>query len=115
MEIFPDNLQKVEFAISRHMNVSVQQIRGHDRIREFVQARHAVWAVARYYLQYTFPRLARLYRRDHTTVMYGIRKTHGTIIEEKALEYVEKEFPGLLKMVEQPVDNGGDSGALPGA
>lgn len=104
-EIYPQKLQKVEFAISRLMRVSISDIRDGGRLREFVHARKLVWAVARNHFGYTYPYLARFYAMDHSTVIHGVDSIMGTDDYHTAVQFIRDEFPTLLKTGDKGVDN----------
>lgn len=98
MEIFPEKLTKIEFAIADEMRISVESLRSGSRTQEFARARHAVWTIAVDDLGYSYNRLKRLYEKDHTTVRHGVLKTRGTALDVQARRAVNERYPGLLNL-----------------
>lgn len=70
----------VESVGARH-GVSVKAIMSEDRGRVVVRARHEAWAeVYVYRPHWSYPELGRRFNRDHSTIMYGIKKVVSGII-----------------------------------
>lgn len=105
-EIYPQKLQKVEFAISRLMRVNISDIRDGGRLREFVHARKLVWAIARKHFGYTYTYLARFYGRDHSTIVHGVESISDTDDYRTAEQYLRSEFPTLIDALDSAGDNG---------
>lgn len=70
----PIKIATIEEAICRASNVKINDIRGRSRAHELVAVRQAVWYVAHEYLGYRYSALARIYDRDHTTIIHGVKK-----------------------------------------
>lgn len=97
--ILPERLVRVECIVAEDQGITVDQLRGNSSNvgrREFAGARQLVWAIARERLQYTYTRIARMYQRDHTTIMFGVQKMSGTREYERICAQVEARWPGLL-------------------
>lgn len=70
----------VESVGARH-GVSVEAIMSEHRGRGVVRARHEAWAeVYAYRPHWSYPEMGRRFNRDHTTIMYGIKKVVSGII-----------------------------------
>lgn len=95
-EIYPQKLQKVEFAIAKLMRLTVNDIRDERRFKEQVHARKLIWAIARNHFGYTYPYLARFYDRDHTTIVHGVDSIQDTDDYHTAVQFIRSEFPSLL-------------------
>lgn len=55
--------------------VTLAEIRGQSRSREFAWARQEAWYITRLVLGCSLPTIARYYEnRDHTTVLHGIKR-----------------------------------------
>lgn len=67
-----DYLETVE-QVGRRFGVAPQEILGPFRDQRIVVARHAAFSELRD-AGLTLPRIAKVMNRDHTTVMYGIRR-----------------------------------------
>ena len=105
----PERLQRVEKIIADAASVTIQELRSHNRTKEFVEARQAVWFIAKDYLKIPCTRLAAIYERDHTTILYGANKIRNSAFKDIVLDGVRKEYPeldgapgkGELKTIEQ--------------
>ncbi len=86
---FPDELLRLETVISRVSGVSVEDIRGEERRASFVSARHAIWCLAVRHMSFHVTQVAKLYGRDHTTILHAARK------------YTQEERAHLRRGVEQ--------------
>ena len=84
--------------VSGFFDIPVSEIKGRRRKAQVVEARHvAMWA-ARHATEFTYPRIARQFRLDHTTIMHGIknidtrRKTDPEFREktDKVLEWCKR-------------------------
>jgi chromosomal replication initiation ATPase DnaA len=91
-----DKLSRVEFALTQHYGVPLKALSSIAREKELVRARQAVWTIAFVHLGFSYPRLAERYKRDHTTIMHGVKKVRGTKAETEALAAVSSHFPGLI-------------------
>lgn len=99
----PPRLARLEELIARAANVSIDLIRSRTRDRAIVDARQAIWYVAHEHMGYTYPLLARVYERDHTTIISGVSRLKGSKAAQTVLEGVRQVDPELL---EQAVDPG---------
>jgi len=64
--------------ICARRGVLVHEVCGRARSLSVVRARHELWWTIRNLpgRHYSYPEIARLFRRDHTTVRYGIESHH---------------------------------------
>ena len=60
--------------VADETGISVEAIAGRDRHAPIAAARHAVWTRLRVEHGWSWPAIAREFGRDHTTVMYGVRR-----------------------------------------
>lgn len=97
----PEALEKIELAIADHALISISDLRDGGRDHVFAEARQIVWTLGHDVLRIPYIRLARMYRKDHTTIMHGVRKIRTSGMTEKAKETVNKRFPGLLQEVDK--------------
>jgi len=66
--------------------LSLADLLGHDKRADYAQARHVAWYVARKTGGYSFPAIAGAFNhRDHTTVIYGVRKVEKRLVEDPTL------------------------------
>lgn len=90
-------LCKLERVVCKAAGVSVKHIESKDRSPCFVQARHAVWYVAHTHMGYSFSLLGELYKRDHSTIMHGVRKFESNEKNHTLLvEGIRQVAPELL-------------------
>jgi hypothetical protein len=72
--------------VSQQTGVSVGEILGPRRAPNLVAARHlAMWRVHKRLPHYSLPRIGRLFRRDHTTILYAVRKIEARASRGDAL------------------------------
>jgi hypothetical protein len=95
----PERLVAVEQAIAIAANVSVEQIRGERRDRAIVDARHAVWFVAREVMGYSYPRIGDFYDRDHTTIMNGVARIRQSKVSDKIINGLRKVCPEAMTKI----------------
>lgn len=57
----------------RH-NVSHQDLLSPRRFRNLVRARHEAWWLAYTQSEASYPAIGKFFNRDHTTIMFGIRR-----------------------------------------
>lgn len=61
--------------ISTLFRVSPKDVTGRRKFPPLADARHvAMWVFRRPPFRYSYPRIADIFGRDHTTVLYGVRK-----------------------------------------
>ena len=90
-------LIEIEELIAKAANLSVEEISGRSREKEAVEARHIAWFIAHDYLRYTYLYIARMYGRDHTTIMYGVEKMRDVKMSKKIIEKIENAVPGIFE------------------
>lgn len=98
-EIFPEALVKAEFAVIDEFQVTLEDLRSmshmSSRRRECVEARWAVWTYAFDVLGYTYSRIARLYQKDHTTIIHGVDKGRTKGLGKRAERTIKAKYPNL--------------------
>lgn len=72
-------------ACAAEFNITLEQLIGESRQAPIVLARFAAMALASRLLGYSLPRIGRLLRRDHTTVLNGIRRITAMAEDDPAL------------------------------
>ena len=60
--------------IAKHYDVEPEQILGHSRKAKYTKPRHAFFWMCRVQLNKSYHDIARFMNRDHTTVLYGVRR-----------------------------------------
>jgi len=67
-------LARVVDAVSKSTGVTVAEIMGPRRDRNIIRARFAAMAIARDYLNLSYPQIGREFNRDHTSVINAMRR-----------------------------------------
>lgn len=63
----------VEETARRHFLLP-HELLGSDRLASVCMARFHLWSILRSRTGFSFPQLGRIFGRDHTTIMMGVRK-----------------------------------------
>lgn len=95
--IVPQNIVILEEIISNASNVPIMNIRSRYRLRRYVEARAAIWYIAHDQMGYSYPHLALIYERDHSTIMNSVKRMRKNGAIKKILRGVERINPDLLK------------------
>lgn len=77
-------------------HVTKEEIMSSNRAREVSDARHAIWYVAHEHCHIPYNTLARLYERDHTTIMHGVRRIRAGKEADRITRALEKHYPVLM-------------------
>jgi chromosomal replication initiation ATPase DnaA len=93
----PRNIIILEDIISEMSGVEVPYIRSRMRDKTYSDARHAVWYMANIHMKYSLKQLARIYKRDHTTVLSGVRKMKENKFGENVAMFIKNKHPELLE------------------
>jgi chromosomal replication initiator protein len=72
--------------MAQALRVSESELLGRSRQARIVQARQAAMYTLRCGAGLSLPRIARIFERDHTTVLHAIRKTPDLLAHDPALE-----------------------------
>lgn len=85
-----DEINSLIEQIAIKHGVTLNQVLGPDRFKQFVTPRHEAMAhVARTYPHLSYPHLGKIFNRDHSTVMHACRK-HG--VPSRALVHHTREY-----------------------
>lgn len=93
--IFPEKLLLVEDAIIKEFEMTRDLLRAETRMSAVTLARQMVWYIGRDALGLTSTRLARLYKRDHTTILYGCEMIEKKGLVGRTYQIVAKHNPKL--------------------
>lgn len=72
----PFDLRALIRAVADEEGVPVEDIMRRTRTHKIAKARWKIWATLKK-RGWSYPRIARPFRVDHTTVLYGVRRFHG--------------------------------------
>lgn len=68
-------------------DVSLEELRGPRRYKSLVAARHELmWRIKTELPHCSYPQIGRFLNRDHTTILYGVRKYEATRRQLQAAE-----------------------------
>lgn len=98
----PTRLLKIEAIVAKMAGVTIDEIHSHDRDREFADARAMVWLIAREYMNLSYPLIGRLFNRDHTTVMSGVKRIRRNPMTKGILATLEEAHPELFAKEPEP-------------
>ena len=93
---YPDAVGKIEVVIADHGLIPLSEIRKQNRSREIVEVRHLIWGLIREELGLSYPQIAAIYERDHTTIINGVVKAKASGNLPAAKKLVEERFPGIF-------------------
>lgn len=68
------SMRAIARAVCAEWGVTLAELLSPRRDAGLVEARHAAWYLARHLNQASLPAIGRTFRRDHTTVLTGIRR-----------------------------------------
>ena len=67
------DLIKLAERVAKDHHVLLEEMLGTDRSRPSIRARHALWSELYAMGFWSYPRLAGLFAKDHTTIVLGVR------------------------------------------
>lgn len=100
------SIENIVGLVSEETGVEVQFILGESRVPRISRARQMVMFIAREQTELSFPRIARSLRRDHSTVMHGVR----TIYDQS---YTDDNLVESLNKIRARIRKGVRSQAAP--
>ncbi len=77
-----EGLGRIITACAAEFGQPIEEVLGEGRRAEAIEARHAAMALGRRLLGYSLPRIGRVMRRDHTTVLSAIRGVERRAAED---------------------------------
>lgn len=81
--------------VSRETGISIDDIKSEWRDRRIVRARQIFFYAAHIKFRYSFPRIGRYVRRDHSTVLHGAQRVASN------REYYEPELSRVLEQCQR--------------
>ena len=70
----PGVMRRLKEAVGRRFGVTVAEINSKSRLGRLVVPRQVVMILARHFTRLSMPQIGRALGRDHTTILYGVRK-----------------------------------------
>jgi chromosomal replication initiation ATPase DnaA len=84
--------------VAEDHGIKVKDLRGHARSKRFCRARRDAYAALRY-LGLSLPEIGRALRKDHTTVLAGLRKREAALVgarlKAEAFEALDRKLATL--------------------
>jgi chromosomal replication initiation ATPase DnaA len=93
----PIRIATIEEVIAKAANVTIENLRSHRRDQAYAEARQGVWYIAHDHMGFSFVAIARVYKRDHTTIMHGVGKMRKSKVGEKILQGIKTACPHVLE------------------
>lgn len=84
--------------VSHILQVTVQDIYGERRQAYIAEARHYVYWLAKNYTKFSYPRIARAMKKDHSTVIHGVQKI------DRQLANKDERTVVLCKQLQEELD-----------
>ncbi len=75
----------VQSAVAWRFDMTVEKLLSKWRHRQVAHPRMVAMYLAREHTEHSYPILGRLFRRDHTTVLHGVRKVRKLRAEDMCL------------------------------
>lgn len=97
MKETPARLRVLEEAVCKISGVALDDLYSRKRDREYSEARMAVWLVAHETMGYSYPYIGRIYGRDHTTIVSGVKKLKNGKAKEVVYAMVQKLCPEVMQ------------------
>jgi len=85
--------------VSTILQVSIKDLYGDRKQKWVAEARMYVYWLAKEYTRFSLPRIGRAMRRDHSTILHGIKKIN------KLIEENDERAIALTKQMQKELDN----------
>lgn len=86
-----DRIKIIQNIVAREFNVPLIDLIADRRDRTSTNARHIAFWITRNYTEASFPVIAKEFDRDHTTVLYGVRKADILIERSPIMKYLTRK------------------------
>lgn len=104
-------LKAIVIAVASHYRLAISDMLSERRDNRAVTARHMAMFIARHHTPRSLPQIGNaIGRRDHTTILYGIRKMTKRLETEPALAIDLAEIRLRLGIVESPASGSTERG-----
>ncbi len=87
---------RVLHAVAKQHNVDVKEILSQSRRREIIKARFETFYRLRVDVRMSYEKIARLMKRDHTTVMHGVYKVRDRLLDEQMKKSNDKPLASVI-------------------
>lgn len=89
--------ERIMEAVSNYFYVPVEQIISQNRSKDIAYARQMSMYLIRHELEYSFPDIAKIFKRDHTTVIHACNKIEEDRKKSKQTEEVIKKLHNTIR------------------
>lgn len=87
---------RVLHAVAKHHNVDAKEILSPSRRREVIKARFETFYRLRVDVRMSYEKIAKLMKRDHTTVMHGVYKVRNRLLDERSKPRDDKRLASVI-------------------
>lgn len=93
------NILSIINATFEYDDITLDQIKNHERFREIVEVRHYFYYGVRKYLDWGLVKIAKRYNRNHTTIIHGVSKVDDYCFTKqgrKRKDFIDKNIKAYL-------------------
>jgi hypothetical protein len=94
------NTTEIKDAVAEAFGVSVSALVSDRRTMDLAKPRFAAYAIYRDHTKFSLPRIARIFNRDHTTVMHGLKRVEELLAEDG---YFKQCYSRSLDLIESNI------------
>ena len=87
---------RVLHAVAKQHNVDAKEILRPSRRREIIKARFETFYRLRVDVRMSYEKIARLMKRDHTSVMHGVYKVRDRLLDEQSKKSNDKRLASVI-------------------
>ena len=91
------NTTEIKDAVAEAFGVSVSALVSDRRSMDLAKPRFAAYAIYRDHTKFSLPRIARIFNRDHTTVMHGLKRVEELLAED---DVFKRRYQHSLDLIE---------------
>ena len=89
--------ERITVSIANYFNIPVEQMISKDRSKDVAYPRQMAMYMIRQELEYSFPDIAKIFKRDHTTVMHACNKIEEERKKSRQTEDVIKKLHNNIR------------------
>ena len=97
MDAFEEPVERIMEAVANYFYIPVEQMISKDRSKDVAYPRQMAMYMIRQELEYSFPDIAKIFKRDHTTVMHACNKIEEERKKSRQTEDVIKKLHNNIR------------------
>ena len=97
MDAFEEPVERIMEAVANYFYIPVEQMISKDRSKDVAYPRQMAMYMIRQELEYSFPDIAKIFKRDHTTVMHACNKIEEERKNSRETEDVIKKLHNNIR------------------